>query len=134
MAKQLIRLTEGDLHRIIEESVNRVLSEMNEGAGWDMVKDMYHNVKEMSPKEIASTSKGWKDEKQQFIKGRPDAQEYKNQMAARKEGGYADPYSTVVSQPGWRGKLKRRALAGVGGAMLGARKFHDKIKGRNNQQ
>lgn len=29
MAKQLIRLTEGDLHRIIKESVNRVLKEMN---------------------------------------------------------------------------------------------------------
>ena len=27
MAKQLIRLTESDLHRIIEESVNRVLNE-----------------------------------------------------------------------------------------------------------
>ena len=27
MAKQVIRLTEGDLHRIIKESVNRVLSE-----------------------------------------------------------------------------------------------------------
>lgn len=30
MAKQLIRLTEGDLHRIIKESVNRVLKEMND--------------------------------------------------------------------------------------------------------
>ena len=29
MNKKLIRLTEGDLHRIVKESVNRVLKEMN---------------------------------------------------------------------------------------------------------
>ena len=29
MAKKLVRLTEGDLHRIIKESVNRVLNEGN---------------------------------------------------------------------------------------------------------
>ena len=134
MAKQLIRLTESDLHRIIEESVNRVLCEIEEGAGWDVVKDMYHELKGYSPEQVAATSKDWKDDKQKFIKGRPDAQDYKNQMAARKEGSFADPYSTVASQPGWRGNLKRRAIAGVGDAMLGARKFYDKMKGRNNQQ
>ena len=31
MNKKLIRLTESDLHRIVKESVNRILSEMNEG-------------------------------------------------------------------------------------------------------
>ena len=30
MAKKLIRLTEGDLHRIVKESVNKVLMESNE--------------------------------------------------------------------------------------------------------
>ena len=31
MAKKLIRLTESDLHRIVKESVNRILNEMDEG-------------------------------------------------------------------------------------------------------
>ena len=31
MKKQLIRLTEGDLHRIIEESVKKIIKEMNGG-------------------------------------------------------------------------------------------------------
>ena len=31
MAKKLIRLTEGDLHRIVKESVQRILNEMEEG-------------------------------------------------------------------------------------------------------
>jgi hypothetical protein len=31
MNKKLIRLTESDLHKIVKESVNRILSEMNEG-------------------------------------------------------------------------------------------------------
>ena len=30
MGKQVIRLTESDLHRIIKESVNRILRESNE--------------------------------------------------------------------------------------------------------
>ena len=29
MAKQIIRLTEGDLHKIIEESVNQILCELD---------------------------------------------------------------------------------------------------------
>lgn len=39
--KRRIRLTEGDLHRIVKESVNRILSEtVNEGQGWDTFR--YH--------------------------------------------------------------------------------------------
>ena len=37
MAKKLVRLTEGDLHRIIKESVNRILSE---GQGLDTFKQL----------------------------------------------------------------------------------------------
>ena len=33
--KQLIRITEGDLHRIIEESVSRVLMERDENLKWE---------------------------------------------------------------------------------------------------
>lgn len=36
MRNKLIRLTESDLHRIVKESVNKVLNEMvDEGQGWD---------------------------------------------------------------------------------------------------
>jgi RNase P subunit RPR2 len=32
--KRIIRLTEGDLHRIIKESVNRIISENEENENW----------------------------------------------------------------------------------------------------
>ena len=34
MAKQIIRLTESDLHRIVKEAVNRILSEDGETGGF----------------------------------------------------------------------------------------------------
>ena len=37
MAKKLVRLTEGDLHRIIKESVEKILQE---GQGWDTFKNL----------------------------------------------------------------------------------------------
>lgn len=47
MAKQVIRITEGDLHRIITESVNRILNEgIEEGQGWDYYKSVRRNMKD----------------------------------------------------------------------------------------
>ena len=46
MAKRLIRLTEGDLHRIIRESVRRIIreDEITGEPGEDEVHDMYHDT------------------------------------------------------------------------------------------
>ena len=46
MNKKLIRLTEGDLHRIVKESVNRILDE-----GWSSYVDYYYPDNEKEPKE-----------------------------------------------------------------------------------
>ena len=46
MRKTLIRLTEGDLHRIVKESVNRILDE-----GWSSYADYYYSDNEKEPKE-----------------------------------------------------------------------------------
>ena len=45
MAKKLIRLTENDLHRIVKESVKRVITEVRSG-DWDQyrLKDFAHKV------------------------------------------------------------------------------------------
>jgi hypothetical protein len=46
MAKRLIRLTESDLHKIVKESVNRILDE-----GWSSYVDYYYPDNEKEPKE-----------------------------------------------------------------------------------
>lgn len=47
MAKQVIRLTEGDLHRIIKESVKRILSE-------DAFVDYKDEYRDLTPEELES--------------------------------------------------------------------------------
>ena len=46
MTKNIIRLTESDLHRIVKESVNRIL-----GEGWGSYVDYYYPDNEKEPKE-----------------------------------------------------------------------------------
>ena len=45
MAKKIIRLTEGDLHRIVKESVNRILKEVRDNSisdeEWDEINQDY---------------------------------------------------------------------------------------------
>ena len=71
--KKVIRLTEGDLHRIVKESVNRVLNEMEEGNN-DWTMKMAHK---MTPK--------WMDSKATAMR-RQNAQQYLRDRYKRNNG------------------------------------------------
>ena len=43
MAKKIVRLTESDLHRIVKESVQKILREEWHGDKWDTLEDYYFN-------------------------------------------------------------------------------------------
>ena len=47
MAKQLIRLTENDLHKIIEESVNNVLNEGKLGGAYENLENASELLKDI---------------------------------------------------------------------------------------
>ena len=135
--KQLVRLTESDLHRIIAESVNAILSEMEEGAGWNMTKGIYKGVKNASPEQI----KQWNSEilgkdTRDFIKGQPNKATHDSLKFDRVNGmrDNEKDYDEVVSHPGVGGAMKRAAIAGAAGAMVGARRLHDKFKDMKNHK
>ena len=46
MAKQIIRLTESDLHKIIKESVNRIIRESDEEPSKEELESMYNDAVE----------------------------------------------------------------------------------------
>ena len=62
MAKQVIRLTEGDLHRIIKESVKKILREEEEAPyDWRADFNKYHDTVDMSPEEGTALHKRYMD-------------------------------------------------------------------------
>lgn len=141
MAKQLIRLTEGDLHKIIAESVKKILkeNEMEEGAGRNVLKRVYDDVKNATPEQIDKWDKSWhgknKGNYKNFIKGKPNAQQHHNLKYNRENNlDGANDTKELVTQPGLSGKLKRGAVSGAMSAMLGARKLSDKIKQLRNKK
>jgi hypothetical protein len=119
MAKNIVRLTESELKRVISESVKRVL---NEGFGWDTLKNIRQNIN-------GSERPTW-DEFKELIKGEPDAEKFKrskDRYNAAKEGTLYDPeaYSkrggmkgiedyeaeqATFTEPGMKGKLRRGAI------------------------
>ena len=114
-----IRLTEGDLHQIIKESVKRVLKE---GQGWGMLKDTYKNYKK-HPNDLRwddEEGKPWpsKDTVDDYIKnGRYDAQ--KN----------PDYYDTETGEPAYNPGDGRKPINKSITGRLGRRAGYEASKG-----
>lgn len=142
--KKVIRLTESDLHRIVAESVERVLSE---GQGWDMFKYGWKNAwngegdSEMKDyrkagKSIFGNKDDMKDSTRNFIQtgdmngadGEYYDPENPSNNAYRK---YGENYKKVDNSLG--GKLGR--AAGLAGAKMGfrTRDMYNKMRGYYNK-
>ena len=133
--KKVIRLTEGDLHRIVKESVNRVLQE---GQGFNMVKNVYRTLRDEpiddSDLDYFGTPE-WDEDKERYINNGGDYKYYdENGEFTNTRGLQLDPpYKNKPVNNGFTGRLGRRAAANTIGGMLGAVKAGRKIKrGFNN--
>lgn len=117
MKKETIKLTESRLRKLVEACVKEALEDaIEEGHGWDSFKDLTSNdlSKESFPKG---------DDIKDFIKGKPDAAKYNHSKLMynqSKTGNISDTNKSTqdyadaatISQPGFKGKAKRAAIAG----------------------
>lgn len=120
--KRTIRLTESDLHRIVSETVNRVLAE---GQGWNTFKDAWREYRGMDDddKERLSQEWGnddWKQKTQDYIQHGDmnymgpefDEREYYEPDGMATHNGPEDGNKPINKS--LRGRLGRRAaMAGV---------------------
>lgn len=138
-----IKLSENDLVKLVTESVNDILKQLNEGAGWDVLKDMSAS---MDGTENMSMKRHW-GELKDIVNGTPDKRKYDVSKMLRKTAKFdrdraatpaekakfarqAQDYAVdeLESQPGLRGKMKRGAVvAGAYGAGL-AKKLGNKLR------
>jgi len=137
MAKQIIRLTESELHQIIQESVKRILKEngMQEGQGWNLFKKTYQDVKNGEYNNIPDKNL-WpsREEVGNYInrgsisnsKENPNDDMYYGDDGDATYGKYSD--SKPINR-GLGGKLGRAAGFAGSAAMVGAQRLGQKMKG-----
>lgn len=146
--KKIIRLTEGDLHKIVKESVGMVLNEMEEGQGWNLFKDTvkraygdknFQSDYEDFMKNVSQDPKEWKRQQSNYIKyGNWNG--YDPDKDAYREDG--DPTDTAYANPNWgddasprinhnlRGKIGRAAGLGASKAVLHGRGLLNRFMGK----
>ena len=134
MAKNVIRLTESELKNLIKESVNTILSEMdnmNEGAGFDTLKILHNDIKNASDKQV---NKGIKDLVKgypEIVKGEPNEIRYNNLKFDRRNNLNRHPDASVdelMAQPGFAGKAKRAAVGAAVAGMAAGEKLKRRFK------
>ena len=125
-----IRLTEGDLHKIVEESVKRILKE---GQGWNAFKS---RAKEIFNGEYDDYNplddENYANDRSQFIKygdsgGDDNYQKYydeEGRPCASREGN-------KKINKGFMGRLGRKAAVNGVEALYGLRQGYNKLRGRN---
>lgn len=138
-----IKISEANLNKLINESVNDILKQLNEGAGWDALKDLSSNL---NGTEDLSMKGHW-GELKDVINGTPNQRKYETSKMLRKTANFDKKRATTPeekakfaakskehafdeldSQPGLRGKMKRGAvMAGVYGAAT-AKKLGNKLR------
>ena len=137
MAKQIIRLTESELHQIIQESVNRILKEngMQEGQGWNLFKKTYQDVKNGEYNNVPDKNL-WpsREEVGNYINrgSISNSKENPNDDMYYNDDGYTTHGKYSTSKPinrGLGGKLGRAAGVAGGAAMVGAQRLGQKMKG-----
>lgn len=142
MKKETIKLTESRLRKLVEACVKEALEDaIEEGFGWDAMRDLADDDRVPS----------W-DETKEFIKGEPDSLRHarsKDLYDAACDGmiygGKLDsgnrselnPYEhakdAVISEPGFKGKARRAAIAGGVAAHAAGKKIGKAVKkGVNN--
>lgn len=142
-AMESVKLSENDLKRLVAESINDVLSQLNEGAGWDTLKDLSSTIDGTED----LTMKGDWGEVKDIINGTPDQRKYETSKMLRKTANFDKKrantpeekakfankskeyaFDELNSQPGLRGKMKRGAVvAGAYGAAA-AKKLGNKLR------
>lgn len=137
MAKQIIRLTESELHQIIQESVNRILQEngMQEGQGWNLFKKTYQDVKNGEYNNVPDKNL-WPSRENvgNYInrgsisnsKENPNDERYYDENGDSHRSEYSD--SKPINR-GFGGKLGRAAGFAGSAAMVGAQRLGQKMKG-----
>lgn len=138
-----VKLSESDLIKLVTESVNDILKQLNEGAGWDVLKDISSNL---DGTEDLSMKGHW-GELKDVINGTPNQRKYETSKMLRKTANFDKKRATTPeekakfaakskehafdeldSQPGLRGKMKRGAVvAGAYGAAA-AKKLGNKLR------
>lgn len=149
MKKETIKLTESRLRNLVEACVKEALEDaIEEGYGWDVLS---HEVKDhTNDYDDFFTKKDWKD----LVNGRPNDIEYrksKDLYNAAKNGmiyggndengkpyntdSYSHALDTTIYEPGFKGKVRRAAIAtGIEGTKAAkrigsaAKKGFNKIK------
>ena len=130
MNKKLIRLTESDLHRIVKESVYRIL---DEGQGWNIFKDRAKGILRGEYDDDLDQLKtdDAKKEKQNFInKGNAAGfdddyyDEYGDSHPNNQTGRYK-PMNKSLS-----GRLGRRAAVNGIQAVAGGRALYNKLRNK----
>ena len=138
-----VKLSENDLNRLVVESINDVLAQLNEGAGWDTLKDLsstFDGTEDLN-------MKGHWGELKDIVDGTPDQRKYETSKMLRKTANFDKKrantpeekakfankskeyaFDELNSQPGLRGKMKRGAVvAGAYGAAA-AKKLGNKLR------
>lgn len=140
MKKNVVRLTEEQLHKVIKEAVNKIISE---GQGWDTFKYMHNGFDndDYNDGEFRKDLKG-------FVKDKSVRDFIKHGGNADKQLGYynpKDPVGSDIYRDGNKpinktmmGKVGRAAgvAAGVGStiAQRGAGKIKNAVKNRFNKK
>lgn len=131
--KQRIRLTEEDLHKIVKESVYRIL---NEGQGWNIFKDRAKGIlrgeydNELNQLE---TDDG-KKETQNFIKhGNSNGfdDDYYDENGDSHTSNYTGKYKPM--NKGFSGRLGRRAAVNGIKAVANGRNLYNKLRNKKGQ-
>lgn len=147
MAKQIIRLTESDLHAMICEAVNQII----EGQGWDYVKQAATTPIDYSDYKSGDMRKAFSDPyakkgMKNFIKHGnftdTDYSDYSQEELPshydqdNPTHGFYDASSTFVNNKpinkSLSGKIGRAAGAAAGTAVMAARHGINKLTGRAN--
>jgi hypothetical protein len=147
--KKLIRLTESDLHRIVKESVQRILAEsVNEGQGWNLFKSAvdaansddfdYNGYKQ----QVAKDPKGWKQQQKNYIKYGNFEGPNLQKDAYDKNGDASDTMNSFKSVQGddalprinhsLRGKIGRAAGLGAAKAYAHGKGIWDRFTHKGN--
>lgn len=130
--RQTVRLTESDLHRIIRESVNQILTE---GQGWNTfkraVKDVNSGDFDYDDYDKCMRAPEHKAERNNWI-NHGSIFGYDPNRDSYNENGFTEPTDSKFAQGrinhGRSGKLGRAAAYGATRAYIGGKRMLDKLR------
>lgn len=131
--KKVIRLTESDLHRIVRNSVNRILSENyeEEGQGYNTFKTLSREILSGDRDDELPYlgSQEWKNERNNFIQ-HGSGNGYDHDFYDEKGNATDNPEGNQPMNRGLGGKIGRAASAYALQGLGKARQSYNKMRGR----